>query len=223
MSNRKKPEEYSMTPAAIKQREFLASNAGKLAPDDPRHGKASTYNRFRCKCEKCTAAWRIKCQEMKDQRLASVKDESDPRHGTPNFYGNYGCRCERCTLAWRAVGTPRQKARRDKLAMEAATTTGLTAKASTKGTAVKKTAAKAAKPKAKPAAKVEAAAPVVVESVIVPAKSTPVAGDSPVFLEAAVVSPAPEAPKVKKPANPWGVAIEDAAPAPKNPWGVKIP
>jgi hypothetical protein len=224
MSNRKKPEEYSMTPAAIKQREFLASNAGKLAPDDPRHGKASTYNRFRCKCEKCTAAWRDKCQEMKDKRLAAVKDENDPRHGTPNFYGNYGCRCERCTLAWRAVGTPRQKARRDKLAREAATTTGAAAKAPAKATPAKKAPAKAAsKPKAKPAPKVEASAPVVVESVIVPAESTPVAGDSPVFLEAAT-TPAPEALPVKKPANPWGVKIPEPAMAgPKNPWGVKIP
>jgi len=212
MSNKKKPTEYSMTPAAIAQREFLKQNAGKLPPDDPRHGKASTYNRFRCKCEKCTAAWREKCKEMKDARLAMTKDENDPRHGTPNFYGNYGCRCERCTLAWREVGTPRQKARRDKIAKEAAVATGKTSP--------KKAAVKSVKASAKPVPSVEAP--------VAQVSSEPVAGESPVFLEAdaqAVEQAVEQAlAPVKVPANPWGAVVEPPAPAPAvaNPWGAKL-
>lgn len=212
-----------MTPAAIAQRDFLAKNAGKLPPDDPRHGKASTYNRFRCKCEKCTLAWREKCKEMKDKRLAAVKDENDPRHGTPNFYGNYGCRCDRCTVAWRAVGTPRQQARREKLAREAGVTPA--AKTTTKTTATAKPAAKKKAPAKKAATKAATAAVTpAVSAVDELISAAPVAGDSPVFLEADT-SPAPEASVSKQPANPWGVVINEPAPAPtpKNPWGVKIP
>lgn len=194
-----------MTPAAIAQREFLASNASKLAPDDPRHGKASTYNRYRCKCEKCIKAWRDKCKEMKDQRLAMTKDESDPRHGTPNFYGNFGCRCERCTLAWRAVGTPRQKARRDKIAL------AIVNPAAAKP-AAKKAAAKT------PATRTKTAPPPVDE---VP--ETTANQDGPLFLEAVTTEPAAGT-EEKKPKNPWGVVVDPAViEKSKNPWGAKLP
>lgn len=31
--------------------------AAGLAPDDPRHGKPSSYTNWGCRCDECRAAW----------------------------------------------------------------------------------------------------------------------------------------------------------------------
>lgn len=41
-----------------------------IAPDDPRHGKASTYNNFGCRCDRCTEA------SAEDQRRRRVEAKS---------------------------------------------------------------------------------------------------------------------------------------------------
>ena len=67
-----------------------------LAPDDPRHGTRTGYQRG-CRCDRCTDAHRVRCAQWR-QHVAPLPD-GDPRHGTTNGYRNYGCRCGPCTDA----------------------------------------------------------------------------------------------------------------------------
>jgi hypothetical protein len=83
----------------------------ELAADDPRHGKASTYSNYSCKCEKCTEAWRIyhlaylhrsgRHKPMAQWRAeqAARRENNPPAHGTETRYSNYKCRCKLCKKA----------------------------------------------------------------------------------------------------------------------------
>jgi hypothetical protein len=70
-----------------------------LPVDDPLHGTVDGYRKYKCKCEPCRVAWRLRCREFKAARIAQTLDPDDRRHGTVNFYSNYGCRCRPCTDA----------------------------------------------------------------------------------------------------------------------------
>jgi hypothetical protein len=84
----------------------------ELAEDDPRHGKATTYGNYACRCRRCTEAWRIYHREYlhrsgRNKPLAKWREEqainklnNPPEHGTESRYGgSYKCRCEQCRKA----------------------------------------------------------------------------------------------------------------------------
>lgn len=49
------PEERAKNAARCAEQRRRRAERG-LAPDDPRHGKATTYTNWGCRCPKCTAA-----------------------------------------------------------------------------------------------------------------------------------------------------------------------
>lgn len=51
----------------------IESRAGKISPDDPRHGSASTYKNWSCRCEPCVRAHSKKCRDYD----ASVKERNN--------------------------------------------------------------------------------------------------------------------------------------------------
>lgn len=67
-----------------------------LPPDDPRHGKATSYTNYGCRCDACREAQTKDMAQHRTRMRAAGLPEGDPRHGTSNGYANYGCRCETC-------------------------------------------------------------------------------------------------------------------------------
>lgn len=63
-----------------------------------KHGTMSKY-RQGCSCDKCRAANKARCDELKEQRL----QRPIPRrvHGSLNGYNNYNCRCAKCVVVHR--------------------------------------------------------------------------------------------------------------------------
>jgi hypothetical protein len=78
-------------------------------PDDPRHGRPSTYVYHRCHCEKCSAGRKA----AEDARNAAREPlaPGDPRHGTSRGYKTARCRCADCR-AWNAAAAAARKAGR---------------------------------------------------------------------------------------------------------------
>lgn len=76
-------------------------------PDDPRHGRPSTYTYHRCRCERCTAARYADEQAREERRKPLAPD--DPRHGTSAGYKTARCRCDRCKR-WNAAAAAERKA-----------------------------------------------------------------------------------------------------------------
>jgi len=74
------------------------------------HGKRSTYNKYKCRCDKCRAANTDYLRLSRIRKLAKLTDDSH-LHGTRNAYMNMKCRCERCKKA----NTEYQRARRIRL------------------------------------------------------------------------------------------------------------
>lgn len=68
-------------------------------PGDPRHGRRYVYVNYHCRCDLCTVANRIGCEEAKERRYARGLAPDDPRHGHPSTYTNWGCHCQPCTTA----------------------------------------------------------------------------------------------------------------------------
>lgn len=75
-------------------------------PDDPRHGRPSTYVYHRCRCEKCEAG-RIAAEKARDAEREPLADD-DPRHGTSKGYKTARCRGPRCK-AWNAAAAAARK------------------------------------------------------------------------------------------------------------------
>lgn len=44
-----------------------------LPPDDPRHGKPSTYTNWHCRCDRCTAANSAASQARRDRANAAAR------------------------------------------------------------------------------------------------------------------------------------------------------
>lgn len=93
-----------------------------LAPDDPRHGKASTYVNWACRCQPCKDAHRedgirkyrarnwVNGTAPVQADPMDVNDPGDPRHGTNTGYTNWRCRCDRCVEVGRATARARYHA-----------------------------------------------------------------------------------------------------------------
>ena len=70
-----------------------------------KHGSASTYVNYGCRCDDCKEKMR---QTVRDRKAAITPD--DPRHGTAGFYSNHGCRCDECREAVRQANADRRAA-----------------------------------------------------------------------------------------------------------------
>lgn len=68
-----------------------------------RHGKASSYVSYGCRCPWCIQANTLRCEEMRRNRMLGRDTETriqpNAPHGTYGGYVNWGCRCEDCTKA----------------------------------------------------------------------------------------------------------------------------
>lgn len=62
----------------------------------PRHGTATEYMHFGCRCQPCYEA---NAARMKQEALNRKARQNEAPHGTESGYVNWGCRCEKCTLA----------------------------------------------------------------------------------------------------------------------------
>ena len=76
-----------------------------LTPDDPRHGKASTYPNHGRRCDACRAANTSypphkAAAERYRRRLGQQPRQPGRTHGRRSTY-NRGCRCPECTEAIR--------------------------------------------------------------------------------------------------------------------------
>ena len=79
-----------------------------LTPDDPRHGKASTYTNHGCRCDLCREANRTYPPHLAATVRYRRKLGQQPRkigityeHGTRYGYIRGGCRCPGCTESMR--------------------------------------------------------------------------------------------------------------------------
>lgn len=71
----------------------------RLDPDDERHGTPYGYNRGKCRCDRCRAAYAEFYQSIRAARLAEMQANRRHRyHGTTAGY-SLGCRCKRCLAA----------------------------------------------------------------------------------------------------------------------------
>lgn len=70
-----------------------------------KHGSASTYVNYGCRCDDCKEGAR---QKIRERKAAITPD--DPRHGTAGFYTNHGCRCDECREAVREYAAERRAA-----------------------------------------------------------------------------------------------------------------
>jgi hypothetical protein len=82
-----------------------------------RHGTATGYRYYGCRCDRCRAAntatqrnLRERMNAVLDQRLA----EGRVHHGEAGTYFTYGCRCDLC----RAAAARQRAAQRARLAAE---------------------------------------------------------------------------------------------------------
>lgn len=81
-------------------------NYGRLSPDDPRHGSASTYRNHGCRCDACKKANTRSHLEWSHRRgyhkpraewLAEIRLVADSRHDLAGY--SRGCRCDICRKA----------------------------------------------------------------------------------------------------------------------------
>lgn len=91
-------------------------------PGDPRHGSASTYKNYRCRCDACTAAHRDAWREASRRRgvrpfaeyAAEKKAKAAANHGRGGI--RRGCRCPICTEASRVARADRRSRARERVA-----------------------------------------------------------------------------------------------------------
>lgn len=66
-------------------------------PSKTKHGSTAAYVNFKCRCDRCTEAWRA---YMEGRRRANgIKPHPEHAHGTRLMYAADGCRCEECLAA----------------------------------------------------------------------------------------------------------------------------
>lgn len=77
-----------------------------VGPNDPRHGRYSTYANHRCRCELCTIAWRDHCRVYQRRKYGHLPQEirnairaleASAHHGTEGTYKR--CKCDDCRKA----------------------------------------------------------------------------------------------------------------------------
>jgi hypothetical protein len=78
------------------------------------HGTATAYNRHKCRCEDCRAAW---AEVMRRYRNSSGT-RSKAEHGTRSKYVG-GCRCDGCRKANSDYQSERQRLKRQGISMRA--------------------------------------------------------------------------------------------------------
>lgn len=74
-----RPSKRVLGPKAQAAREKFLNN-----PDDPRHGTTNGYGNLRCRCERCTEAWRKRHLEYmhgKPERMAKHAEREMKRRG----------------------------------------------------------------------------------------------------------------------------------------------
>lgn len=49
--------------------------ATELAPDDPRHGRWTTYVNYGCRCDRCREAWRIRNKVHRERAANRARRE----------------------------------------------------------------------------------------------------------------------------------------------------
>lgn len=67
-----------------------------LTESDSRHGTASAYTIYKCRCKECVKGNSERVAEAKKKRYAQGLSPNDKRHGTTGGYKTWGCRCDLC-------------------------------------------------------------------------------------------------------------------------------
>lgn len=75
------------------------------------HGTATAYNRHKCRCEDCRAAW---SEVMRQYRNGGSRSKA--QHGTRSKYTS-GCRCDECKRANTEYSKTYQKLKRQGISM----------------------------------------------------------------------------------------------------------
>jgi hypothetical protein len=79
------------------------------------HGRVGWYTNQKCRDILCTAAWRQKNTEMREQRRARARANPallDGQHGKPSTRTNYGCDCPLCKAAHADAAHQRKQRKR---------------------------------------------------------------------------------------------------------------
>jgi hypothetical protein len=66
-------------------------------PPPDAHGKYSTYNKWKCRCDLCRAANVASTLRLRARRAGQTPPED--AHGKYSTYTNWSCRCELCRAA----------------------------------------------------------------------------------------------------------------------------
>lgn len=64
-------------------------------PAHEKHGTATGYTSYGCRCDRCSGARKAQVA----RRYAKGLSPGDRRHGTAAAYEGWGCRCEKCREA----------------------------------------------------------------------------------------------------------------------------
>lgn len=74
---------------------------------EPKVHDASTYKNYKCHCEECTLAHRLKSREDRERRFATRTRQIQPsgymvlvadrEEHNQSTYNNWGCRCDECS------------------------------------------------------------------------------------------------------------------------------
>lgn len=67
----------------------------------PKHGSATTYRNYKCRCEDCVTAWNKACAARRAKNVGRTY-EGDKQHGSTTAY-QYGCRCVACKKVYCSV------------------------------------------------------------------------------------------------------------------------
>lgn len=74
-----RPSKRTLGPKALAAREKFWND-----PEDPRHGTTNGYGNLRCRCERCTSAWRVRHREYmhgKPERMQKHAEREMKRRG----------------------------------------------------------------------------------------------------------------------------------------------
>lgn len=94
--------EILSVPNSFVMRIFKKYKAEKVR--QPRHGTATEYNHFGCRCVACISYNSERSRRNKEDRL--LRPEDTP-HGTTTGYWNWNCRCDECCLVGSRVNRER--------------------------------------------------------------------------------------------------------------------
>ena len=70
------------------------------------HGTYYAWNRYKCRCDLCHAAYTAYQQQQKADRYSRVGTLPPEKHGNYSTYLNWGCRCQPCRKAFQIHNRP---------------------------------------------------------------------------------------------------------------------